>query len=218
MKSPLPRAVLFDWDNTLVDSWPTIHAALHTTFEHMGHEPWPFETVKTRIGRSARDAFPPIFGDRWEEAAQFYRASFRAIHLQNLQPLPLAEAVLQQLQARQIFCAVVSNKMGDTLRLEVAHLGWEPYFNAVIGASDAPRDKPHADPLLLALQSYPHPVDDNVWFVGDSDVDLAAAAAANTLPILYGCHDEGLQPNQHFRNHPYHTHCKTHESLLSLLS
>ena len=29
----LPRAILFDWDNTLVDSWPTILDALNTTFE-----------------------------------------------------------------------------------------------------------------------------------------------------------------------------------------
>ncbi len=27
-----PRAILFDWDNTLIDSWPTIHAAnAHST-------------------------------------------------------------------------------------------------------------------------------------------------------------------------------------------
>ena len=24
----LPRAIVFDWDNTLVDSWATIHEAL----------------------------------------------------------------------------------------------------------------------------------------------------------------------------------------------
>ena len=24
-----PRAILFDWDNTLVDSWATIHEALN---------------------------------------------------------------------------------------------------------------------------------------------------------------------------------------------
>jgi phosphoglycolate phosphatase len=29
----LPRAILFDWDNTLVDTWPTILDALNTTFE-----------------------------------------------------------------------------------------------------------------------------------------------------------------------------------------
>ena len=26
---PRPRAILFDWDNTLVDSWVTIHEALN---------------------------------------------------------------------------------------------------------------------------------------------------------------------------------------------
>jgi phosphoglycolate phosphatase len=27
-----PRAILFDWDNTLVDSWAVIHEALVVTF------------------------------------------------------------------------------------------------------------------------------------------------------------------------------------------
>jgi phosphoglycolate phosphatase len=32
----LPKAVIFDWDNTLVDSWPVIHHALNETLEAYG--------------------------------------------------------------------------------------------------------------------------------------------------------------------------------------
>src|SRR5947207_1478268 len=32
---PRPRAILFDWDNTLVDSWVTIHEALNITMAAM---------------------------------------------------------------------------------------------------------------------------------------------------------------------------------------
>ena len=35
-----PRALLFDWDNTLVDTWGAIHHALTVTFEAMGETPW----------------------------------------------------------------------------------------------------------------------------------------------------------------------------------
>ncbi|PPR65951.1 MAG: hypothetical protein CFH03_00782, partial [Alphaproteobacteria bacterium MarineAlpha3_Bin2] len=35
-----PRAILFDWDNTLVDSWPTIIDALNVTLEAYGKTPW----------------------------------------------------------------------------------------------------------------------------------------------------------------------------------
>jgi phosphoglycolate phosphatase len=28
-KLSIPRAILFDWDNTLVDTWPLIHTAMN---------------------------------------------------------------------------------------------------------------------------------------------------------------------------------------------
>ena len=63
-----PKALLFDWDNTLVESWDAIHHALVVTFEAMGHEPWSLDETKARVRRSLRDAFPALFGTRWEEA------------------------------------------------------------------------------------------------------------------------------------------------------
>ena len=35
-----PRAVLFDWDNTLVNTWPTIVECYHDTFTALGMTPW----------------------------------------------------------------------------------------------------------------------------------------------------------------------------------
>tara|TARA_R100001086_G_scaffold137349_1_gene71705 strand:- start:1375 stop:1527 length:153 start_codon:yes stop_codon:yes gene_type:complete len=39
----LPRAVVFDWDNTLVDTWPIIHDALNHTFRAWGLREWTLE-------------------------------------------------------------------------------------------------------------------------------------------------------------------------------
>ena len=49
-----PRAVLFDWDNTLVDSWNTIHDALGYCFTRMGREPWGLDEVRARTRLSPR--------------------------------------------------------------------------------------------------------------------------------------------------------------------
>lgn len=35
-----PKAIIFDWDNTLVDSWPVIQHAIDHTMVEMGKEPW----------------------------------------------------------------------------------------------------------------------------------------------------------------------------------
>ena len=58
-----PRAFLFDWDNTLVDSWPIIHDALNVTLTAFGKEPWSLDETRSRVRKSMRDSFPKLFGD-----------------------------------------------------------------------------------------------------------------------------------------------------------
>ena len=75
-KLPRPRAILFDWDNTLVDTWPLIHAALNQTLRHMQHPEWSLEKVRANVKKSMRESFPEMFGDRWEVAAKHYQDSY----------------------------------------------------------------------------------------------------------------------------------------------
>ena len=44
-----PRAILFDWDNTLVESWGVIHEALNLTLAAMGHAHWTREETEKRV-------------------------------------------------------------------------------------------------------------------------------------------------------------------------
>ena len=148
-----PKALIFDWDNTLVDTWPVIHAALESTFLDMGRVPWTLAQTKERVAKSMRDSFPELFGPEWKKAADIYQNHYRSIHLTRLQPLPQAEALLKAIRERKLFCAVVSNKKGPTLRKEVEHLGWSHYFDSLVGSDDAPRDKPFADPVHLAFEA-----------------------------------------------------------------
>ena len=180
-----PRALLFDWDNTLVDSWETIHAALVVTFEAMGHEPWTMAETKLRVARSLRDSFPVLFGERWEEARQLYLDTFTAIHLQRLKPIEGAEALIAELTAAGFYLGVVSNKTGAVLRREAEHLGWMPRFKRLVGAGDAPVDKPMAAPLLLALEGSGISCAET-WYVGDTALDLECAKNAGCFGVLLG--------------------------------
>ncbi|MCB2102324.1 MAG: HAD family hydrolase [Rhodobacterales bacterium] len=179
-----PRAVIFDWDNTLVDTWPTIHDALDHTFRAYGLKPWTLEETRARVRRSMRESFPPLFGDRWEEAGQVFYARFQARHLDTLTPLDGAAEMLEALQAAGCYLAVVSNKTGRLLRREADHLGWSGRFGRLVGAGDTARDKPAVDPVDLALDGTGIPRGDDVWFAGDTDVDLECARAAACRPVL----------------------------------
>lgn len=183
---PKPKAIIFDWDNTLVDTWPIIHDSLVKTFEHMDAEPWTIEETKQKVGKSMRDHFPSLFGDKWEEAGDVYVKSYRDQHLEGLAPLPDVVEMLDYILSLDIYRAVVSNKQGPTLRKESEHIGWDKYFHKLVGATDAARDKPFADPAILALKGSEIMPSQSVWFVGDSTPDVECALAAGLTPIIYG--------------------------------
>ena len=180
-----PRAILFDWDNTLIDSWAVIHDALAVTLKTMGHEPWPLEETKRRVRHSLRDAFPALFGDRWQAARALYLDTFAATHLTRLAPMAGAEEMLVYLAERGYYLAVVSNKTGVLLRREAAHLGWTRYFARLIGAGDASADKPDPAPIYAALcDSGIAP--QSAWYVGDTDLDIDCALGSGCVPVLLG--------------------------------
>ncbi len=185
MSPPQPRALLFDWDNTLVDTWGAIHHALAVTFEAMGHEPWSFEETRERVRASARDAFPVLFGERAQQAAEIFYRTFEADHLKTLRARDGAERMLSSLAGRQLYyLAVVSNKRGDLLRREAAHLGWARYFDRLVGASDAVHDKPAVEAVALALADSGLAPGPEVWFVGDTDIDMQCALNAGCRAVL----------------------------------
>jgi phosphoglycolate phosphatase len=183
---PEPKGILFDWDNTLVDNWGAIHAAINLTLVAMGHRPWTLEDTRRNVARSLRDSFPALFGERWTEARDIFYKSFESVHLEQLKPLPGAAEMLAALKERGLYLGVVSNKTGRYLRSEADQLGWTRHFGRLVGATDASADKPAVAPVDLALTDSGLARGAEVWFVGDGAIDLQCAANAHLTPIFFG--------------------------------
>jgi phosphoglycolate phosphatase len=199
--APRPSVLLYDWDNTLVDGWAAITAALNTVFSHFGLPLWTRRDAVARVRVALRESFPPLFGTRWEEARDLFYASFRERHLDHLHPMPGAVEALAAGAAWPQ--GVVSNKAGDFLRAEVVHLGWAPRFGPIIGAGDAAADKPDPAPIHLALAQLRRQPDESVWYLGDTGLDMRTARAAGVTAVLIGNaeHDGGIAhaaPDIHF--------------------
>jgi phosphoglycolate phosphatase len=188
-----PAVLLFDWDNTLVDGWAGIAAALNAAFTAFGKPLWSVEDTKNRVRVSLKESFPVMFGDQWEHARDIFYERFRADHLAHVAPMPGAAEALDAAAAWPR--GVVSNKAGRYLRAEVAHLGWDRHFGAVIGAGDASADKPDPAPILLALDRLGCLAGRHVWYLGDTALDMAAARAAGVTAVLVGdaSHDGGVE-------------------------
>lgn len=184
MTLPRPKAVIFDWDDTIVDNWPLALDALNETLVHMGDRPWTDAEARERAGGSARDMFGALFGDRWQEADRVFYAAFHRLLAGGVRIHADVERILETLVQNNIYLAVVSNKRGQLLREEAARIGFDKYFNAIIGAGDAERDKPDRAPVLLALQGSAIMPARDVWFVGDSHTDMACALASECSGVL----------------------------------
>jgi phosphoglycolate phosphatase len=206
-KQPMsrPSVLLYDWDNTLIDGWTAITAALNAVFADFGHTLWTVEDTRNRVRVALRESFPVMFGDRWEYARDLFYSTLTEEHLRHVAPMPGAEAALAAGMAWPQ--GVVSNKAGPFLRREVTHLGWDHFFgaDAIIGAGDAVIDKPDPAPVLLALERLGRAAHPSVWYMGDTALDMQAAHSAGVTAVLVGNaeHDGGVEraaPDIHFQS------------------
>ncbi len=196
-----PVAILFDWDNTLIDGWAAIQSGLNAAFAAFGKPAWTREMVLANVRKSLRDSFPEHFGDEWERARDIFYDAVRATHLEVIQPLP--ETLVMLDAVAHLPLGVVSNKQGPLLRTEAGHLGWDARFHALIGAGDAQADKPSGLPLHLCLSRMGMRAGPEVWYVGDTAIDMQAARSAGCTAVLLGdaAHDGGIAaigPDLHF--------------------
>lgn len=214
MTIPKPRAVLFDWDDTIIESWGLALQALNKALTAMGEEPWSDEEARRRAGPSARDLFQQLFGDRWQEADKIYLSSLMALFEESIPVYAGAEALLKELAGRGVYMAVVSNKRGPLLRREAETARFDHYFGKIIGAGDAPADKPDPAPVRLALEGSGIAPGGDVWFIGDSHTDMLCAANAGLTPLLI---ETKPPPEETLKKNPPLRRFKKHDDLMEFI-
>ena len=192
---PFPKVILFDWDNTLMDTTPVLYKAFCVMRQHYNLPEYSMEEYQAKTGLSLRETFPDLFGDRWEEAKKVYLDAYQENHLAMLTPFDNAKELIEFCRQKIGKVGVVSNKTGFILQEEINYLGWQDCFFAVVGAGDAPKDKPAPDPVFKALETtkiiYENgKLSDPVWFVGDGDADMQCANAAGCLPVRIADHNK----------------------------
>ena len=64
----LPTAVVFDWDNTLIDTLPLIADANNHLRRNFGLPEWSLHEVYLNTQHVGRAGLQHHYGDRWEEA------------------------------------------------------------------------------------------------------------------------------------------------------
>ena len=188
------KAVIFDWDGTLVDTCGLILDAHNHVRKYFDKSLWTMDDFLGRASESAREYYPKVYGDRADEAQDVLYKYVEEHHLNYLEPMSETKELLDFLQNNKMPMAVVSNKRHNTLVKEIEHVQYQNYFNFVIGAGVAKRDKPSPDPLLNAITALgeelkPH----EILYIGDTETDLLTAESAQ-CPMVF-IQSECLRPD-----------------------
>lgn len=189
------RAVIFDWDGTLLDSTHHIVGALLGACRDLGLREPSREEAGWVIGLSLQAALyrlvPELGADRVDAFVGRYRAHFMA--LQHEMRLFEGQAqLLRELSAGGAVLGVATGKSRRGLDESIERLGLHDLFHATRTVDEA-RGKPDPD-MLLQLLAELDLAPETVLMVGDTthDVLMAQAAGMDSLAVAYGAHAPSL--------------------------
>jgi len=184
---PLPLAVLFDLDGTLVDSVETRIGAWLRTFREVGL-PATREEVAPLIGldgkRLASDIAAvngtPIDDARAEEIDHLAGEIYEELN-RSPRALPGVRRLIDAIEERKIKWSIATSSRKAQVATSVAALGLanEP---TIVDASHVKHAKPEPDLLLLAAEQLGIEPG-RCWYVGDSTWDMVSAVAAGMIAI-----------------------------------
>jgi pyrophosphatase PpaX len=186
---PRFQAVLFDLDGTLLDSVRLILDSYHHTMAAHGLPARSDADWLQGLGTPLTAQFREWAGEpeQLDALVATYRDYNLRHHDSQVTPYPGAVEMVRQVRVRGARTALVTSKnRGGALRgLRVLDL--ENAFDAVVGADDVTRPKPHPEPVLRALDGLGVPPA-AALFVGDSVHDIASGRAAGvvTAAVLWG--------------------------------
>ena len=174
------RAVLFDFDMTLVDSSYAIHHCTNLLANSLGFKEISREEVLSAIGLTIEDSWRMFWGDFRQEWVDFYRANYREEEQARLRFFPNTRSTLEKLRSMGIKVGVVSNRR--YARRPVEYMGLSPMLDVVVGLEDVERAKPEPDPLLKGFGLLGvSPLEG--FYVGDTDIDMMTTVAAGCRGI-----------------------------------
>lgn len=181
------KAVLFDIDGTLIDSWDFVFGAVKFALKKHGHTISEEVIVSAMGGRSLLDYYKFLLPKAdWEEIAKSHH-EYQQDKFDLGKPFKGAKKVLKKLKSQGFLMGAVSNRTRESLRTTLEKAKFDEFFEIVVSAEDVKNPKPHPEHVLAAL-THLKVESGSSYLIGDTRHDILAgkSAGVKTVGVSYG--------------------------------
>jgi phosphoglycolate phosphatase len=178
------RAVIFDLDGTLVDSYEPITTSLNHARAHWDLPPLAVREVRQRVGHGLEALVAQEVGaDRVAEGTRLFREKYAEVFAERTRALPESLDTLRDLSRRGYALGVASNKPARFSRPILDHLGMLPFLRCVAGPDTAGTTKPDPAMLRSCIEALQVAAAETLY-VGDMALDVESGARAGVSVVL----------------------------------
>ena len=187
------RAVLFDFDGTLADTYPGIAASVNFVRAGYGLPPISIDEVRRNVGRG-----PAYLMEQTVPAGDVngnverYKAHQPSVMLSGTHLFPGVAEALAALTALSLKLGICSNKPRALTVELLAYFRLAKLIDVVLGPEDVLRPKPDPQILKMALERLTiSPAE--ALYVGDMvvDIETARGAGVQVWVVATGSNDRG---------------------------
>jgi phosphoglycolate phosphatase len=171
---PKYKAVLFDVDGVLIDSWETVWRCYLGAMQAIGGKSVSKERWRKYWGLSLEE-IPILRGldvNEYARAFRKLRSNYDKIYTKKV---PCSERLIKKLRNSGIKVALVTMEMRTEAKEVLRKFPFE--YDVLVTGSDVHRGRPWPDAILLACKKL-KVLPSECLYVGDSSFDLRSAKAA----------------------------------------
>ena len=207
------KLIIFDLDGTLLNTIDDIAISLNKALTVYSLNTHSVDVVKQMVGNGVDKLISRAIGEEeclFDEVKKYYLEDYNKNCSNNTKPYDGILKVLNEFKLQGIKLAVLSNKPHvDTIKVIKNYFG-NNIFDVVLGKTDYNRIKPYPDGVNEIKNKLN--INDNIVFVGDSDVDIMTAKNSNvkSIAVLWGFRTIQQLPNADY----YASSC---EDLLNII-
>ncbi|MCE9548957.1 HAD family hydrolase [Candidatus Nomurabacteria bacterium] len=182
------KAVIFDVDGVLIDSFEGNFKFFNDLFTKFGHTPPTREEYREHFGSNMKDIIKTFSKLESEEEIEKIWQAGKERHVPyptHLVKTPDGLEETLEVLSKEFVLGITTSRLGAHVYKMPQLTPLEKYFKILVSYEDTENHKPHPEPLFL-VASRLNLLPEEIVYVGDMRTDAIAAKAAGMKAVSFG--------------------------------